>query len=350
MDIFALLMRNNILLFFLSLIAVQLNAQDAIYAEGKSRLTPVIEEWKTLPRDSNKSFVQRHSRNADAAPRAFHAGTFLPGSETALKEAKITNVIGPFTKANAEYLLRVDSTGMTSDSVQAAHILIAWRGAAGTLAGITRTREQAKKRADSLCNLIVTGKATFESFVIPGMTDDPGSLSGNQGNYGWFTRETPFVEVFKHGAFAHAVGETFVFESDFGFHIMQVKAKTKEYYSYFAWQIVKIIDSCFLEDGITPNVWPGGYTKGSAVLDKVIAQQRLQYPSIAQVSGSGSVMVLFDIAPSGTVSAVRLQYAEGLTPRQRTEITKLFLSLRGFTAERTCSGPTGQTEIYMFRL
>lgn len=310
----------------------------------------VIEQWQQLPRDSNKSFAATHSYRSGNAPQVFHDGTFLPGSEQALKAATINDVVGPFQKANAQFLLRLDSTGMTCDSVQAAHILIAWKGSASA-AGVTRTREQARKRADSLCALITSGKALFEDFVVPGITDDPGSLQGNKGNYGWFTRESAFIEIFKQSAFAHAVGETFVFESDFGFHIMQVKAKTKEYSSYFAWQIVNLIDTCLQEDGVTPVVHWGGYPGGRTNLDKVIAKRRTQYPSIAKSDGSHSnVKVMFDVLPDGSVRNVRLEYAERLTSRQRIEIQKLFLSLNGFIPQRICNQETGYTETYFFEI
>lgn len=344
---------NKILLSLVLITAgMTAHAQDTMHVVGKSnKHTSLIEDWKKVPRDSNKSFVGQHSDDPDNSPRVFHAGTFLPGSEKAIRSAQVNDVLGPFRKANAEYLLRLDSTGMACDSVQASHILISWKGSASASPEIIRTRDQAKKRADSLCNLIKIGKATFESFVVPGITEDPGSLQGNQGNYGWFTRESPFVEVFKQGAFSHGVGETFVFESDFGFHIMQVKAKTREHPSYFAWQIVKIIDTCFQMDGVTPTVWWGGYPGGTESLNKVIAQRRLQYPSIAKADGTRrTVMVLFDILPNGSVSGVRLEYADRLTARQRLEIQKLFLSLRGFIPRRTCSEVMGYTETYFFEI
>lgn len=342
--------RLFILCFLLA--SAALHAQDTMHGVGKvNNRTSLVADWEKVPRDSNRAFVAAHSDRAESSPLIFHEGTFLPESAQTLKSAKVLNVVGPFRRNNAEFLLRLDSVGMACDSVQAAHILISYTGSASRATDIVRTRERARKRADSLCSLIQAGKATFESFVVPGITDDPGSLQGNQGNYGWFTRESPFVEVFKQGAFSHAVGETFVFESDFGFHIMQVKAKTKEYPSYFAWQIVKIVDSCFLEDGVTPNVWLGGYPGGREKLDRIISQRRLQYPSIAKADGTHrTVMVLFDIRPNGTVSDVRLEYADRLTSRQRLETQKLFLSLAGFTPQRTCNGPMNYTDTYFFEI
>ena len=90
--------------------------------------------------------------------------------------------------------------------------------------------------------------------MVEQVTDDPGSKGGNKGNYGWFTHESGFVEPFKRAAFRNKVGETVVVETDFGYHIIQVEAKTKEFDCILAWQISRVLDTCYLMSG-EPNVF-----------------------------------------------------------------------------------------------
>jgi mono/diheme cytochrome c family protein len=117
-------------------------------------------------------------------------------------------------------------TGITtsSDSAKVRHILIGYKGAASSGPEITRTKEQAKAKADDLKRRIQSGENMAN--LVESNTDDPGSKSGNKGDYGWFTHESGFVEPFKNAGFNNNVGDVVVVETDFGYHVIQVLDKT----------------------------------------------------------------------------------------------------------------------------
>ena len=334
-----------VMFFFTSV----LSAQDTIRVAAKnSRWTSIIEEWQKTPRSGDTAFVEKYSDVGQDGPVAFHEGSFLPGSMSAVKKAKKGDVLGPYESENADYILRINGRGVTCDSVQVAHILISWQGCAAASPDIKRTKEQARKTADSLVREIKSGRTIFEDVVVQ-MTDDPGSKSGNLGNYGWFTRESGFVKPFKNAGFDNPVGSTVVVETDFGFHVIQVKKKTKEYNCYYAWQIVKIIDTCYLLDGVTRVLHLGGFPGGDSELKILVEKERYKYSSIAEPKTQGrSVMVLFDIKPDGFVGDVRLSFDEDLSEQQRADIILLFRSLPPFIAARTCDEVIGQTEMFFF--
>lgn len=314
----------------------------------KDRFPGIAEQWRKINQKDDSAFVGKYTDVSQYHPVIFHDGTFLQGSKDALKKANSGDVVGPFRNNNAEYLLRVTKKGKTCDSVQVSHILITWLDGNRAPVEITRTKVQAKKKADSLCDLISRGKVLLENVVVQ-ETDDPGSKAGNLGNYGWFTRESGFVEVFKSAGFDNPVGATVVIESEFGFHIVQVEKKTREYDAYYAWQIVKIIDTCYREDGVTALVYLGGFPGGDDSLGKYITRGRMKYPSIATPRIEKQIVwVFWDVLPDGSVSNVRVGEGYGLSDEEKSDIQRLFGNLPAFVPSRTCAGPIGQVEMWFF--
>jgi parvulin-like peptidyl-prolyl isomerase len=102
--------------------------------------------------------------------------------------------------------------------VTAQHLLVAYKGAAGASAKITRTKDQAKKRAEEARDKARSG-ADFSELVAQ-YSDDPGAAA-SRGNLGKFTPDK-MVKPFSDAAFALAVGATSdVVETKFGFHVIK---------------------------------------------------------------------------------------------------------------------------------
>jgi len=101
--------------------------------------------------------------------------------------------------------------------ITAQHILVAYKGAKGAPKGVTRSKADAKKRADE-----VADRAKREDFsaLVKDFSDDPGT-SDRLGNLGKFDREK-MVKPFSDAAFALKVGEVSApVESPFGFHVIK---------------------------------------------------------------------------------------------------------------------------------
>jgi peptidyl-prolyl cis-trans isomerase D len=98
---------------------------------------------------------------------------------------------------------------------------------------VRRSKEQAKKMADSILVVVKSKKKKLED-LVPKLTDDPGSKDtpdgkpGNRGDYGWFTEESGFVQAFKDAGLQGKKGQLSVVETEFGFHVIEVIDKTKE--------------------------------------------------------------------------------------------------------------------------
>lgn len=110
------------------------------------------------------------------------------------------------------------SSTATPDAVAAQHILVAYKGAKGAPKEVTRSKADAKKRAEEVLGK-AKGNADFSSLVAE-YTDDPGSKE-RAGSVGKFTRDK-MVKPFSDAAFALPVGGVSdVVESPFGFHVIK---------------------------------------------------------------------------------------------------------------------------------
>jgi NIMA-interacting peptidyl-prolyl cis-trans isomerase 1 len=104
------------------------------------------------------------------------------------------------------------------DAIAAQHVLVAYKGAEKAPKGITRTKAEAKKRAEEVAAKAKTG-ADFSALVAE-YSDDPAAKE-RQGSVGKFTREK-MAKPFSDAAFALAVGESSgAVETPFGFHVIK---------------------------------------------------------------------------------------------------------------------------------
>lgn len=102
--------------------------------------------------------------------------------------------------------------------IAAAHLLVMHKDSRGASKAITRTREEAKARAEEALARIRAG----EDFgaIVEEYTDEPGGAE-RRGELGRFTRGM-MVKPFADAAFALEVGEVSeVVESSFGFHVIK---------------------------------------------------------------------------------------------------------------------------------
>lgn len=102
--------------------------------------------------------------------------------------------------------------------VGAAHILVAYKGALGAAKTVSRTKADAKKRAEEAREKLVAHQGTFEELVSKYSDDDLSKPAG--GKIGNFERNV-FPPAFSDAAFSLAVGGVSeVVETARGFHVI----------------------------------------------------------------------------------------------------------------------------------
>lgn len=134
------------------------------------------------------------------------AGTFIP----------------PFEDGSAWYMARVMDIQSRADSMKAEHILISYKGAFKADPNMSRTREEAERKADSLLDVLKADKTKLQALAM--QLSDDGSAKQNNGDLGWFTDGSmvgPFNEAVVNGK----VGDLVKVETMFGYHILKIADK-----------------------------------------------------------------------------------------------------------------------------
>ncbi|AWH84948.1 peptidylprolyl isomerase [Flavobacterium album] len=129
------------------------------------------------------------------------------------------DVYGPYID-NGYYKLTKMVNRKAGGSVDASHILISFSGS--KIPGATRSKEDAKIKADDLLKRVNTNPSAFAQLAKDN-TDDPGSKE-NGGEYKGIV-PNQMVKPFNDFIFNNPVGKTGVVETEFGYHVMKINAK-----------------------------------------------------------------------------------------------------------------------------
>jgi peptidyl-prolyl cis-trans isomerase D len=130
--------------------------------------------------------------------------------------AREGDIYGPYFENNSYRLSKLAAINMVPDSVRARHILIQ--------PGSQLDYQQAENLGDSIMNLLRRG-GDFQQLAIQ-YSDDTGSRFEG-GNLGWFTADM-MVPEFSNPVFQARRGEIIRVETQFGIHIVEVTARSRE--------------------------------------------------------------------------------------------------------------------------
>ncbi len=202
----------------------------------KSDMSRVAEEFKGRNRTEDSAYViaEADSRTFDLS--LHKKGSLSPEIDSLMFSEPVGFVYGPYMENNSYKVAKLIDEKMLADSVKARHALIAFKGAMRAAPTVTRTKAQAKAKADSLFKLINEKKIKFED--ANQLSDDAVSKL-KTGDMGWFNESAQLAVPFKDGALAAKKGEVIVVESDFGYHIIEVTDRSKKETKYVQ---VAIID------------------------------------------------------------------------------------------------------------
>ena len=132
-------------------------------------------------------------------------------------------VFGPYID-NGYYKLTKMVNKKGNASAKASHILIAYKGGKAPDPSITRTKEEAKVKADDLLKQVNANPGNFAMLAMTN-TDDPGSKQTG----GEYDNIAPnqMVKPFNDFVFNNPVGTTGVVETEFGYHVIKVTGKNE---------------------------------------------------------------------------------------------------------------------------
>ena len=181
------------------------------------------------PKDSTAGFrnVTNVEEYVNANSEIKYDSTYVTKKELPLDHAEAIfnlnkgEVYGPY-KDNGYYKLTKMVNKKPNASAKASHILIAYKDAMRAAPNVTRTKEEAKAKAEELLRDVNANPSSFAQLAMAN-TDDPGSK--NTG--GMYDNIAPgqMVPAFDSFVFNNPVGKTGVVETDFGYHVIKVDAK-----------------------------------------------------------------------------------------------------------------------------
>lgn len=182
-----------------------------------NELQKLAEDFKATKDDS--SLVVRESE-VKMFDNSFIKKNQLPqGLDTSFFNAQPGTVIGPYKDGNKLKISKLIKTKFGVDSGSCRHILIAYKGASSADETITQTKDEAKKRADSLVKVLKKSTKKFDDLVKK-FSADKGSVDKG-GKYEWF-KEGQMVPQFQDAVFFGKKGDITIAETVYGFHVMEV--------------------------------------------------------------------------------------------------------------------------------
>lgn len=105
------------------------------------------------------------------------------------------------------------------EQIAAQHVLVAWKGAKNAPSSITRSKADAKKRADEVATKAKASGSDFSALVAE-YTDDE-ATKGRQGSLGKFAK-SKMTPAFADAAFALGVDQVSdPVETPFGYHVIK---------------------------------------------------------------------------------------------------------------------------------
>jgi len=136
-----------------------------------------------------------------------------------LMNVELNKIYGPYKDASTFNLARVYETRQMADSAKAKHILIRFAGLQTAPQDVVRTKEDAKKLADSLLNVAKKDASKFEVLAADFSEDLSNKEKG--GDLGYFTPGR-MVQTFNDFVFDNKTGDVGVVETNFGFHVISI--------------------------------------------------------------------------------------------------------------------------------
>jgi len=191
--------------------------------EERTQIEEIAAELKDMEIQQIQDYINRYS-DTRADMRYHKKGDFDPVLDSIIFKGHKNEFIGPIFNEN-EYtytVAKILDIGLRPDSIRANHILVSYNGALRATPELKRSKDDAKKRADSLFK-IIKNDATKFGFMAQTLSDDKES-GINSGVLGWFA-DGAMVEPFNETCSKGRIGELQMVESIFGYHIIKVTSR-----------------------------------------------------------------------------------------------------------------------------
>jgi len=151
----------------------------------------------------------------------YYKNQFPPAIADSIFSASVGNIVGPYNDNGYYKISKIVDFRQLPDSVKSSHILIPYAGAVRSAS--VKTKEGAKKTADSIFALVKNNKTKYAEIADEVNTD---GTKGKGGDIGWIRKDQAFSAGFDKDfadyIYKNPTGSMAVVETAFGFHVIRV--------------------------------------------------------------------------------------------------------------------------------
>lgn len=205
--------------------------------ESKTTITELLEDREEYDFDSQKNIIFQGFKNTknneeflniNSAIKFFDSYVFKSSLSKSIAdkiyELNPGEVYGPYSEDGFIKATKLIDTKFIADSAKVRHILIPYLGSFRSGPNVTKSKDQAKKTADSIFRVLSRSRGKFNSLLS--LSSD--EVSNENDGVIEFAYIDGFAPEFRDFSFEKRVGSIDVVETDFGFHIIEILSQGKK--------------------------------------------------------------------------------------------------------------------------
>ena len=205
--------------------------------ESKTTITELLEDREEYDFDSQKNITFQGFKNTknneeflniNSAIKFFDSYVFKSSLSKSIAdkiyELNPGEVYGPYSEDGFIKATKLIDTKFIADSAKVRHILIPYLGSFRSGPNVTKSKDQAKKTADSIFRVLSRSRGKFNSLLS--LSSD--EVSNENDGVIEFAYIDGFAPEFRDFSFEKRVGSIDVVETDFGFHIIEILSQGKK--------------------------------------------------------------------------------------------------------------------------
>ena len=205
--------------------------------ESKTTITELLEDREEYDFDSQKNITFQGFKstenneeflNINSAIKFFDSYVFKSSLSKSIAdkiyELNPGEVYGPYSEDGFIKATKLIDTKFIADSAKVRHILIPYLGSFRSGPNVTKSKDQAKKTADSIFRVLSRSRGKFNSLLS--LSSD--EVSNENDGVIEFAYIDGFAPEFRDFSFEKRVGSIDVVETDFGFHIIEILSQGKK--------------------------------------------------------------------------------------------------------------------------
>lgn len=205
--------------------------------ESEETIINLLQDREEYDSESQKNIIYKGFKNTknneeflniNSAIKFFDSYVFkssLPRSiSDEVYSLKIGEVYGPYTENGFIKATKLIDSKFIADSAKVRHILIPYLGSFRSGPNVSKSKDEAKKTADSILKVLNRNRGKFNSLLS--LSSD--EVSNENDGIIEFAYIDGFAPEFRDFSFEKRTGSLDVVETDFGFHVIEILSQGKK--------------------------------------------------------------------------------------------------------------------------